>query len=79
PTLTLEDLRKRSPDGVARASGVFARAWQHMFGRARATADAEAQAGVATALSEIAEADGVIAEAARHLPEKTRALVAGIR
>ncbi|MBS1304293.1 hypothetical protein GZH79_18585, partial [Loktanella sp. SALINAS62] len=28
PTLTLEDLRKRSPDGVARASGVFARAWQ---------------------------------------------------
>ncbi|WP_211644241.1 hypothetical protein, partial [Loktanella sp. SALINAS62] len=29
--------------------------------------------------SEIAEADGVIAEAARHLPEKTRALVAGIR
>lgn len=32
-----------------------------------------------TALAEIAEADDVIVEAARHLPEKTRALVAGIR
>lgn len=77
--LTLENLRARSPKGVARASGVFARAWQQMFGSARARADVEAQAAVTVALAEIAEADDVIAQAARHLPEKTRDLVAGIR
>ncbi len=39
----------------------------------------EAQAEIATAMMEIAEADDVIVEAALHLPDKTRSLVAGIR
>ncbi|MBJ3764371.1 Pre (Mob) type recombination enzyme [Maribius pontilimi] len=79
PQPTLEDLRRKSPKGVARASTVFARAWQRLFGDARARAEAEAQAGVATAMADIAEADEVIAEAAAHLPEETRSVVAGIR
>jgi hypothetical protein len=79
PHPTLEDLRKKSPKGVARASNAFARAWQRLFGDARERAEAKAREGVATAMMEIAEADDVIVEAALHLPKKTRSLVAGIR
>ena len=79
PHPTLEDLRKKSSKGVARASNAFARAWQRLFGDARERAEAKAREGVATAMMEIAEADDVIVEAALHLPKKTRSLVAGIR
>ncbi|UTH49565.1 plasmid recombination protein [Loktanella salsilacus] len=76
---TLDALRKRSPSGFARASGVFGRAWQRLFGQARTTAEAEAAAGVADAMQQVSEADELIAKAATLLPKDTRTLVAKIR
>ncbi|CUH36620.1 Plasmid recombination enzyme [Jannaschia seosinensis] len=75
----LEDLRRRSPKGFARAAGVFGRAWGRLFGQAHETAHAEAAAGVSDAMKQIEEADAVIVEATRHLPPETRSLIAGIR
>jgi predicted nucleic acid-binding Zn ribbon protein len=76
---TLEALRKRSPRGFVRASGVFGRAWHRLFGQARTTAIAEAAVGVADEMKQVAEADEVIAKAAAYLPQQTRAIVAKIR
>ena len=76
---TLDALRRRSPSGVARASGVFGRAWQRLFGQARTTAEAEAAAGVADAMQQVSEADELIAKAATLLPKDTRTLVAKVR
>ncbi len=76
---TLDALRKRSPSGVARASGVFGRAWQRLFGQARVTAEAEAAAGVADAMQQVSEADELIAKAAAFLPRDTRTLIAKVR
>lgn len=76
---TLEALRKRSPSGFARASAVFGRAWQRLFGQARSTAEAEAAAGVADAMQQVSEADELIAEAAALLPKDTRTLIAKVR
>ncbi|MFZ3582124.1 plasmid recombination protein [Loktanella sp. DJP18] len=76
---TLDALRKRSPVGFARASGVFGRAWQRMFGQARVSAEAEAAAGVADAMQQVAEADELIAKASALLPQQTRTIIAKIR
>lgn len=76
---TLDALRKRSPSGFARASGVFGRAWQRLFGQARVTAEAEAAAGVADAIQQVSEADELIAKAAALLPKDTRTIIAKVR
>ncbi|WP_306132768.1 plasmid recombination protein [Roseivivax marinus] len=75
----LEDLQRRSATGFARAAGVFARAWERLFGQARAKAEAEAEARVVSAMEQIERADAKVAEAALHLPAKKRALIAEIR
>ena len=72
----IEVLRKRSPSGFARAADAFGRAWSRLFGEARKTAEAEAQAGVATAMAQIAEADAKIVEASRDLPRPVRERIA---
>lgn len=76
---TLEDLRQRSPTGFERAATVFGRAWARLFGHAREKAEADAAAGVSDAMQQIAEADELIVEAAIHLPQPTRTLIASIR
>lgn len=76
---SLDALRERSPTGFARAASVFAKAWQRMFGDARAEAEALAQRGVAKAVAEIVEADEKIVEATRHLPSEKRSVIAKIR
>ncbi|MGX9855067.1 plasmid recombination protein [Limimaricola variabilis] len=75
----LEELRRRSPRGFARAASAFSRAWSRLFGDARAEAEATAQRGVSDALTEIAEADEKIAEAAMLLPKEKRPAIAAIR
>ncbi|RVV96519.1 Pre (Mob) type recombination enzyme [Mesobaculum littorinae] len=75
----LEDLRRRSPTGFARATGVFGRAWGRLFGQARAKAEAEADSRVANAMEQIERADAMVAEATRHLPSRTRLLIGEIR
>lgn len=79
PDRMLEDLRRRSPRGFARAASVFGRAWGRLFGQARAKAETEAAAGVSDAMKQVAEADAVIVEASQHLPPQTRSRIAGIR
>ncbi|SES41063.1 Plasmid recombination enzyme [Tranquillimonas rosea] len=76
---SLEELQRRSPTGFARAAGVFGRAWERLFGHARAKAEAEADARVSSAMEQIERADTKVAEAALHLPAKTRSLIAEIR
>lgn len=76
---TLDELRRRSPSGFARAAGALGRAWTRLFGEAREKAEKEAAAGVADAVQQIAEADEIIAEAASHLEPEKRSIVASIR
>ncbi|WP_375263521.1 plasmid recombination protein [Palleronia sp.] len=75
----LAALEDRSPRGFTRAAIVFGRAWTRMFGDARTKAETEAQAGVATAVADIAEADEKIAQAVLHLPRETRTAITKIR
>ncbi|WP_282025950.1 plasmid recombination protein [Limimaricola cinnabarinus] len=75
----LEELRRRSPRGFARAASAFSRAWSRLFGDAQAEAEATARRGVSAALTEIAEADEKIAEAAMLLPKEKRPAIAAIR
>lgn len=75
----LEDLQRRSATGFARAAGVFGRAWGRLFVQARAKAEAEAEARVASAMDQIERVDEIVAEAALHLPFRTRSLVGEIR
>ncbi|OWY04623.1 hypothetical protein B6V75_00245 [Thioclava sp. F1Mire-8] len=78
-TKTLDDLRRRSPSGFARAAGAFGRAWGRLFRQARSKATAEADARVSDAMEEIERADDALVEAALHLPLPTRTLIASIR
>ena len=75
----LSALRARSPAGFGRAAGVFGRAWQRMFGVARAKAENEAAAGVAAAVQQIADADEKIVEITRLLPREQRSIIGKIR
>lgn len=79
PDSNLEVLRQRSPAGFTRAAGVFGRAWARLFGYAHERAEADAAAGVSDAMQQIAEADQLIVDAAGHLPQQTRTLIASIR
>lgn len=68
-------LRNRSPRGVARAVAAFGAAWTRLIARA----DAEAKAGVAEAVAQIAAADDKIVEIAARMREPDRMEIAKMR
>lgn len=70
---------QKSPTGVARALAAFGAAWTRMRKGARAMAESEAEAGVASAVAEVAGADDVIVKIAQSLPDEKRIEIAAQR
>ena len=75
PSPDPDALHKRSPRGVARAVAAFGSAWTRLTARA----DAEAKAGVAEAVAQIAAADDRIVEIATRMREPERMEIAKMR